>query len=97
MYNAKCIVYTEKLYLLVHYVIYFTILSSSDLSLSLGLCLCIKSASESFLFVVCGCISSIDTLLARSKEEAKTNCDMISSKDRDGKIEWEVEYPEQDN
>ena len=61
MYNAKCIVYTEKLYLFVHYVIYFAILSSSDLSLSLGLCLCIKSASESFLFVVCGCISSIDT------------------------------------
>ena len=35
--------------------------------------------------------------LARSKEEAKTNCDMISSKDRDRKIKWEVEYPEQDN
>ena len=35
--------------------------------------------------------------LARSKEEARTNCDMISSKDSDGKIKWEVEYPEQDN
>ena len=36
---------------------------------------------------------------ARSKEEARTNCDMISSKDldSDGKIKWEVEYPEQDN
>ena len=35
--------------------------------------------------------------LARSKEEAKTNCDMISNKDIDGKIRWEVEYPEYDN
>ena len=35
--------------------------------------------------------------LARSKEEAKTNCEIISSKDRDGKVKWEVEYPEQDN
>ena len=33
MYNAKFIVYTEKLYLLVHYVIYFTLLSSSDLNI----------------------------------------------------------------
>ena len=35
--------------------------------------------------------------LTRSKEEAKTNCDMISNKDIDGKIRWEVEYPEYDN
>ena len=35
--------------------------------------------------------------LARSKEEAKTNCDMISNMDIDGKIRWEVEYPEDDN
>ena len=35
--------------------------------------------------------------LARSKEEAKTNCYMTSSKDSDGKIKREVEYPEHDN
>ena len=35
--------------------------------------------------------------LARSKEETKTNCDMISNMGIDGKIRWEVEYPEDDN
>ena len=44
-------VHRKIVLLVVNYVIYFTILSSSDLSLSLGLCLCIKSASASSFFL----------------------------------------------
>ena len=49
MYSVLAL-YTDKMYKMVHvhYVINFTILSSSDLSLSLGLFLCMKSAPESF-------------------------------------------------
>ena len=52
-----------KMYINMHvsYVMYLTIFSSSDLSLRLGLFLWICIASDSFLLVVCCCISSMDT------------------------------------